>query len=75
MSWEATAGENIMYRSVTPLQVIVDLAIDDGVASRGHRKNIFKATFAYTGIWTGYHKIYSTQTCLDYSGSYSQKNY
>jgi len=64
-----------MYSSVTPLQVITDLAIDDGVPSRGHRVNIFKSAYAYVGIWTGKHKTYRTQTCLDYSGSNTQLAY
>ena len=56
--WEATAGENIMYFSKAPLQVLIDLAIDDGVSSRGHRVNIFKNDYAYTGMYTGPHKTY-----------------
>jgi len=72
MKWEATIGENIMYSSKSPLQVLVDLAIDDGVPSRGHRVNIFKPQFAYVGCYTGPHKTYVTQTVFDFSGTYDQ---
>jgi len=71
MTWEATIGENIMYRSTTPLQVLISLAVDDGVSSRGHRTNIFKSNYAYVGIWTGSHATYDSQTVLDYAGTYN----
>ena len=69
--WEATIGENIMYRSGSPLMAVLNLAIDDGVASRGHRTNIFKDSFYYTGAGTEPHKIYESETVVTYSGSYS----
>jgi len=75
MKWERTAGENIMYTSNSPLQVLTDLAIDDGVSSRGHRTNIFKKAFAYVGIYTGPHKTYGRQTVFDFSGSWKEFNY
>jgi len=75
MKWERTAGENIMYTSNSPLQVLTDLAVDDGVSSRGHRRNIFQGKFAYVGIYTGPHKTYGRQTVLDYSGSYTNFNF
>jgi len=75
MNWEATIGENIMYTSNSPLQVLTDLAIDDGVSSRGHRSNIFNKAFANVGIYTGPHKTYGRQTVFDYSGSWKEFNY
>jgi len=41
VSLEGTSGENIAYGLSSPERVIMQLAIDDGVASRGHRANIF----------------------------------
>ena len=41
MEWEATIGENVMYGAGTPLEAVLSLAIDDGLRSRGHRRNIF----------------------------------
>ena len=75
MKWERTIGENIMYTSNTPLQVLTDLAIDDGVSSRGHRRNIFNGAFAHVGIYTGPHKTYGRQTVLDYMGSWKSQRY
>ena len=37
-----TAGENINYGwDLTGKSTLLSLAVDDGVKSRGHRKNIF----------------------------------
>lgn len=56
LDWEATIGENIVYGVGTPLEALLNLAIDDGVSSRGHRTNIFQKNFYYTGMATEMHK-------------------
>ena len=63
------SGENIMYGINDPERSIESLIIDDGVASRGHRKNIFNSGFKSTGIFTGDHKKYGVSTVIDYNGS------
>ena len=52
---EATSGENIDYGGKEPVEVILALATDDGVPSRGHRTNLFNPAFAKVGIFTGDH--------------------
>jgi len=42
--------------------------IDDGVPSRGHRTNILKDAFKTLGTWSAGHKIYRSETVLDYAG-------
>lgn len=68
--WEDAIGENIIYRSGSPLMAVLNLAIDDGVPSRGHRTNIFKDNFYFTGVGTEAHKSYQSETVATYSGSY-----
>lgn len=55
---EVTAGENIDYGDKEPIEVIIALAIDDGVSTRGHRTNLFNPGYAKVGIFTGSHKVY-----------------
>ena len=49
-TWSESVGENIIYHSGRPREDVISLIIDDGVANRGHRKNLFKSTFHVIGI-------------------------
>lgn len=49
-TWTESVGENILYNSSKTREDVISLIIDDGVANRGHRKNIFKPTFHVVGI-------------------------
>lgn len=44
------------------------MAIDDGVASRGHRGNIFKPDFQKIGVCLGRHVKYNEMTDVIYEG-------
>lgn len=69
-----TAGENISYGSKTAREIVVSLLIDDGVKSRGHRKNIMNKDFKTTGIgFANKHKLYGCECVLDYAGEYIEK--
>jgi uncharacterized protein YkwD len=48
--WSETVGEDIVYHSRSARENVLSLIIDDGVANRGHRKNIFKSAFSVIGI-------------------------
>jgi uncharacterized protein YkwD len=69
MNWESTIGENIMYGGDTPLEAVLSLAIDDGVPSRGHRVNIFKPEFYFTGVASEMHKSFRSETVTTFSGA------
>jgi uncharacterized protein YkwD len=57
-------GENISY-GATGLQIVIDLIVDDGVGSRGHRKNILNPAFRQVGIAIGPHRRYGTMCVMD----------
>jgi hypothetical protein len=70
--WGGTCAENIQYgRPKSGMDIIIQLLIDDGVASRGHRNNIFSKSSNITGIGLADHPTWKGVCVLDYAGSYS----
>jgi uncharacterized protein YkwD len=72
-SWINTWGENISYSQKTARGVVLALIIDDGVRSRGHRKNIFNPKFNYAGAAFGAHARYRTVCTIDFAGGYAER--
>jgi uncharacterized protein YkwD len=72
-SWSTTWGENISYSQKTARGVVLALIIDDGVRSRGHRKNIFNPKFNYAGAAFGPHARYRTVCTIDFAGGYAER--
>lgn len=58
------SGEDIDY-GAEGLQAVIDLIVDDGVASRGHRHNILNPDFRQVGIAIGPHRQYGTMCVID----------
>ena len=69
-----SAGENIAYGTKGGKEIVLQLIIDDGVASRGHRDNIFKANFKYLGSWSSSHLTYGSESVIDYASGIASKN-
>jgi hypothetical protein len=73
-SWSSSWGENISYSQKTARGVVLALIIDDGVRSRGHRKNIFNPKFNYAGAAFGVHARYRTVCTIDFAGGYAERS-
>jgi uncharacterized protein YkwD len=72
-SWSSMWGENISYSQKTARGVVLALIIDDGIRSRGHRKNIFNPKFNYAGAAFGPHARYRTVCTIDFAGGYAER--
>lgn len=44
------ASENVIDQMSNPKDIVMLMIVDDGVKSRGHRKNIFNKTFKLAGV-------------------------
>jgi uncharacterized protein YkwD len=62
------SGESISY-GPDGLQIVIDLIVDDGVPSRGHRKTIFNPRFQQVGIAIGPHRRYGTMCVMDFASA------
>lgn len=57
-------GENISYGPFAAADHVLNLIVDDGVANRGHRTNIYKADYLVTGASCGPHNSQYRQMCV-----------
>ena len=71
--WDRGAGENISYGHNKGRDIVIQLLIDDGVSSRGHRNNILNKNFKYAGGAIGSHSKYNYLCVIDYANEYISK--
>ncbi len=66
-SYGNITGENCDYGARKGLNIALDLLIDNGVSSLGHRKNILSPEFARVGAARFIHMQYGWNAVFDYS--------
>ena len=68
--WGGYAGENIDYGNGDAKRIVASMLIDDGVPSRGHRKNLLDTNFKVVGVAVGPHPVYRHMCVMDFASSY-----
>jgi uncharacterized protein YkwD len=71
--WSGYIAENISYGPGEAREIVIQLLVDDGVTSRGHRKNILENQFAYIGVAVGPHKTFTTMCVMDFATVYFEE--
>jgi len=66
--WDGSCGENLDFGSKIPIDIVLNLLVDDGVEHRPHRKHLFNPDFHFIGIAVGEHKEYDIVVVIDYVG-------
>ena len=72
-SWSDSVGEDIVYHSRKAREDVIALIIDDGVKSRGHRKNIFKSDFHLIGLALSPPTKAPPMCVITFAGGYADK--
>lgn len=72
--WKTPVSENIAYDSGTARDIVINLIIDDGVPSRGHRGNIFNSSYIVTGISCGSHPLFGGMCVCTFAGGFTEKS-
>jgi uncharacterized protein YkwD len=71
-TWHGLIAENIGTLEEDPRQVVIQLLVDDGVQSRGHRHNLFNPELHQAGAGTAAHRDYRVVTVIDYADGFVQ---
>lgn len=71
--WSGNAAENIAFGAgISARDRVVQLIVDDGVASRGHRANIFNESFRVLGVAEGSHPKFGALQVQTFASAYSE---
>jgi uncharacterized protein YkwD len=68
--WFGRVGENIDYGMHDARLTVIRLIVDDGVSSRGHRKNIFNQDFHVAGAASGPHAAFGAMCVIDFATAF-----
>jgi len=63
-------SENIQYSDGDAMWGVLYLIIDDGVADRGHRTNMFRTNWQEVGCYTGPHAKFTQMTVCNFAQGY-----
>lgn len=71
--WKSKISENMTFGPATAHDVVAALLIDDGIADRGHRKNILDPEVKMVGISCGPHKALRVMCDMVQAGGFAER--
>lgn len=71
--WLGRAGENIYYGQRNARGVVCALIVDEGVAGRKHRQNIFSRAYTVAGVAHGAHASFGAMCVMDFASDYVER--
>lgn len=69
-TWQGGIGENLSYGNDSARERVLTWLIDDGFASRGHRKRIMSPDYKVAGLCCGPHPEYGGMCALALAGGF-----
>ena len=69
--WQGAIGENLSYGNESARERVLTWLIDDGFASRGHRKRLLSNDYKVGGLACGAHPQWGTMCCLTLAGAFT----
>jgi uncharacterized protein YkwD len=73
-NWQLAIGENIAYASSNAREAVLGMILDDGVAGRGHRLNIFNTAHHVAGVAAERPSPGITMCVVTYAGAFAEKS-
>jgi uncharacterized protein YkwD len=68
----STFGEVLNYGEESARMHVIQLLVDDGVPSRGHRKNVFNPEFHAAGAAMGPHQEFGAMCVVDFADAFTE---
>jgi len=70
-SWQGVIGENLTYGDESARERLLTWLIDDGFASRGHRKRLMSSDYKVAGISCGPHPQFGSMCVIELAGGFT----
>lgn len=72
-TWAAPVGENLSYGRQSARERVMELIIDDGFSSRGHRSRMFDAGLKVAGVSCGPHSSLGNVCVITMAGGFTAR--
>lgn len=69
----SSVGENISYGPNNARDIVIQLLVDDGVSSLGHRKNLLSKEYTCVGVSLDTHKYYRYMCVMNFASGWVDK--